>query len=169
MLRLSDAFEDVCETGCEWTATMIDINYGENADIVSRCRVLADYSRFVDRIRDYEKEMSLEDAIDHAVRYCIDNDILKQYLLKNRKEVKNMTLTEFNEERYGELCKKEGLVEGFEKGRIEGRVEEIIQIYDEIGLTKDEIVQKIAERLEVSSEQALELYDSYMETYTCSV
>ena len=35
--------------------------------------------------------------IDEAISYCIEHDILRDILLKNRSEVRHMLLTEFDE------------------------------------------------------------------------
>ena len=48
-LKLSDAFEDKNKTkGYEWTAKMININYGKNKDLLLKCKILGEYSYFVD-------------------------------------------------------------------------------------------------------------------------
>ena len=67
-LRLSDAFDDSSvKNDFEWTATMININYGHNSEILSRCKTLEDYSKFVSLVREYQKSESLSDAINNAV------------------------------------------------------------------------------------------------------
>lgn len=107
-LRLSDAFDDSSvKNDFEWTATMININYGHNSEILSRCKTLEDYSKFVSLVREYQKSESLSDAIDNAADDCIKNDILKEFLLKHRREVNNMTLTEFDEKKYEQVVRSD--------------------------------------------------------------
>ncbi len=107
-LRLSDAFDDSSvRNDFEWTATMININYGHNSEILSRCKILEDYSKFVSLVREYQKSESLNDAINNAADDCIKNDILKKFLLKHRREVNNMTLTEFDEKKYEQVVRSD--------------------------------------------------------------
>lgn len=122
-LRLSDAFEPHgVSDGFEWSATMININHGKNMELMKHCSILEQYSVFIAKIREYRNNMNLEMAIDKAVEYCIQNNILRDFLGKHRREVMNMCLTEFNEEKYGEIKKAEGLAEGRTEGLAEGLV-----------------------------------------------
>ncbi|MBC5707300.1 hypothetical protein H8S75_04950 [Hungatella sp. L12] len=130
-LRLSDAF--LCqypeENGClECRAIMININYGHNKELMDRCKRLKDYAVFVNRIRDNEKGgMSLNEAVELAVNSCINEGILADILKKNRAEVCNLILYEYDEQKQlaiaREGAKKAGREEGREEGRKEGRKE----------------------------------------------
>ena len=94
-LRLSDAFQ---KPGCvEMSAKVYNINYGHNAKLMDTCRSLSEYAQFVAMVRDYCKCMETEKAIDIAVRNCIERNILKEILLQNKAEVKDMVLTEYDE------------------------------------------------------------------------
>ena len=47
----------------------------------STSRTLAEYSAFVDKVREYERECRiLEVAIKKAIKYCREHDILKEFL-----------------------------------------------------------------------------------------
>ena len=77
------------------------------------CKVLNDYTEFITQIRERQKAgKTIEEAVNEAMKYCIENDCLKTYLLKNRGEVMSMILTEFDEKLY----KKTLLEEGIERG-----------------------------------------------------
>lgn len=90
-LRLSDAFEEGTNYCLECTATVININLGHNKEILDSCRTLFEYAQLVAKVREYTSEGKLlGTAIDMAVEYCIDNDILKDFLTKNRSEVVHM-------------------------------------------------------------------------------
>ena len=56
-LRLSDAFMDVpgskSKACLEFTATVININYGNNKELLSQCRVLEEYALFNHQLRIY--------------------------------------------------------------------------------------------------------------------
>ena len=127
---MSDAFET--DTGAgeyEWTATMININSGKNQSIMDSCHVLYEYAVFVAKIKRYRDSMALKEAIDLAVRECIEENILRDFLEQHRREVCDMCLTEFDEKKYEDVLR--------EDGREEGRSEE--------RKTLLEIVQKLKE------------------------
>ena len=126
-LRLSDAFET--DTGAgeyEWTATMININSGKNQSIMDSCHVLYEYVVFVAKIKRYRDSMELKEAIDLAVRECIEENILRDFLEQHRRELCDMCLTEFDEKKYEDVLREEGreegLAEGLEKGLAKGLV-----------------------------------------------
>ena len=123
-LRLSDAFEvpDKAE-GYEWTAKVLNINQGFNEEIKGKCRDLYEYSCFIDSVKKYSAEMPLRDAIDRAIDECIEKNILASVLSKHRREVKDMVLTEFDQDKYGKICKAEGKAEGRAEGIEIGKAE----------------------------------------------
>ena len=51
--------------------------------------------------------MTLDEAIDNAVDWCIKNNIMANYLAMHRAEVKDMFLTEYDEQETMRLFKKE--------------------------------------------------------------
>ena len=62
------------------------------------CRDLKDYAEYVDRVRRYTKKMDLEEAVERAITECIQEDVLKEFLEKNRAEVKKVSIYEaYNE------------------------------------------------------------------------
>ncbi len=129
-LRLSDCFENTDnEAPClECTATMLNINYGHNQELMKHCRRLEEYSIFVQCVREYiQSEPSVEDALEKAIDTCINQDVLADFLKKHRAEVTNMILTTYDKDLYEKTLKEdareEGLMEGRARGREEGRVE----------------------------------------------
>ena len=125
-LKLSESFINTDTSGdFEWTATMINLNNGKNDNLLEHCRPLRDYMTLVNKIRSNNETMKLEDAVDAAVTYCIENDVLKSFLVKHRAEVKDMCITEFNEKIFVDGVREEGRMEG----RTEGR---LIEIFDSV-------------------------------------
>ena len=61
--------------------------------------------------------MELKEAIDLAVRECIGENILRDFLEQHRREVCDMCLTEFDEKKYEDVLREEGLAEGLARGR----------------------------------------------------
>jgi hypothetical protein len=88
-LKLSDAFEYPVEEGqFEWTAMMLNINFGKNQELMERCQVLKEYAMFIDKCKSYVKtHTSATEAINKAVDECISENVLKEFLVTHRGEV----------------------------------------------------------------------------------
>lgn len=125
-LKLSDCFENTDnEAPClECTATMLNINYGHNQELMKHCRRLEEYSIFVQYVREYiQSEPSVEDALGKAIDTCIHQDVLADFLKKHRAEVTNMILTTYDKDLYEKTLKEDAREEGREEGRAEIRAE----------------------------------------------
>jgi hypothetical protein len=125
IIKLSDAFESglLPETekkaplALELEVKIVNINYGRNMEIARKCKTLGEYSAFIEKVREFEKETdNLEGAVKKAVIYCRDHEILKEFLEKNATEVLNMLTTEWNIEDAKKVWYEEGREEGLEKG-----------------------------------------------------
>lgn len=120
------------------------------------CHVLYEYAVFVAKIKKYRDSMELKEAIDLAVRECIGENILRDFLEQHRREVCDMCLTEFDEKKYEDVLREEGreegLAEGLEKGRFEERktLLEIVQKLKE-GKTPEQLVADGMEKESVNS------------------
>ena len=166
VLKLSDAFEKTDKTnGYEWTATMIDINYGKNQDLLLKCKKLGEYSYFVDCVRKYSAKMSFPKAIDEAVKECIEKGILADFLKKHIAEVRTVLLTEFDEEKdykiiaegFKELWLEEGKEEGLKEGKKEGidiGIKNLIDVLRELGFSSEQISSKIQQKFNISCDEA---------------
>jgi hypothetical protein len=151
-LHLSDAF-DGTDSCLEFTATMYNINMGHNAKLMEKCDTLQGYSMLIMKIREYQNNgMTLEEATDTACQYCIEHNILREFLLKNRSEVRRVLLTEYNAKHQRKLDQRDAKEEGLIEGRIEGRIEGLkrgeligkVRIYAyEMHLNPEEIAQKV--------------------------
>jgi len=86
----------------------------------------------VGKVREYGQTLTLEEAMKEAVKYCVDNDILKTFLETHSSEVFNMLLTEWDTEEAKLVWREEGfedgLEEGLEKGLEKGREERDMEI-----------------------------------------
>jgi len=131
VLKLSDAFKDieglkVADSDViplELVVQVYNVNHGHNSEILKRSETLDEYSMFIDKIREYQKEEdSLEKAARSAIIYCIENNILKDYLEAHASEVLNMLLTEWNQDEAIEVAREEGREEGHENGLKEGKM-----------------------------------------------
>lgn len=147
ILHLSDAFD--LNNGClECTATMLNINYGRNKELLDKCRRLKDYSIFVDCVRSFSlqtKDLSL--AINQAIDKCILEDVLKDILMQQRAEVHDVVLTTFNKELYESDLKKDAYMDGKAEGIAEGLNQQLINLIQK-KLSKGKSIETIADELE---------------------
>lgn len=115
-LRLSDAFEDDSKGCMELTVRVININFGQNKELLEKCQTLYGYAYFVAAIRRNLQKLEMEEAIEAAVNECIEKNILKEFLLEQKAEVIAMSIYEYNEE----YVKKTIHEEGYEQGKADG-------------------------------------------------
>ena len=143
MLKLSDAFK---ETGTlralnrdgpslELVVHVYNINKGHNTGFAEKCKNLADYTVFVAKLREHGKTMSLDAAMEAAVRYCMENDVMRWFLEAQGAEVMNMLLEEWKIEEAQETWYEEGLEAGVGKG-LEMGLEKGLEMGVEKGLVK---------------------------------
>ncbi|MBR6344906.1 MAG: hypothetical protein IKR70_04150 [Lachnospiraceae bacterium] len=99
---------------------LININSGKNQKLLESCATLKEYSWFVEKVRkNMTSNMALEDAVDSAINDMPKDYQIRKFLIKNRAEVKNMCLTEYDQAETMRLFKEEGREEGIKEGRIE--------------------------------------------------
>ena len=158
-LRLSDSFiRSDGQPSLECIAQVININYGQNQELMEACKKLGEYSYFVAKVRENLKEgLTLETAVDRAVVSCIREDVLRSFLEKHRMEVKDVILTEFDEE----LHNKTLLEEGREEGKQVGTQSALICYLKKKGLLTKELEERILkeEELEVLEQWLGQAFD----------
>ena len=145
-LRLSDSFKIAEETPqLELTATMWNINIGNNRRLMEASRTLRDYAEYTSRVRKYARKMPLEKAVECAVDECIRKGVLADFLCKNKAEAIKMSIYEYDEEDHKRILREEGREEGWEEGRkegkiegriegkIEGKAESVLELLEELG------------------------------------
>lgn len=110
-LHLSDMFEkplsDDEKGDFEWTATVINLNHEMNEELKNRSATLHGYCQFIDLIKQNRKTMDTEEAVDAAVKECIERGILADILRQHESEVKGMCFKEFDEVAYTEMIKSD--------------------------------------------------------------
>ncbi|MDR1977883.1 MAG: hypothetical protein LBQ42_04035 [Synergistaceae bacterium] len=87
---------------------------------------------------------TLEEAIERAVRDCVEQDILAEFLLAHASEVINLLTAEFNLEEAMEVWKEEGREEGIEEG-IKRGIKRGIERGIEAGIERG--IEKVARNL----------------------
>ena len=108
-LRLSDAFVKKQENpNLEVIVKVKNINMGNSQELFEKCKPMRDYMIFVDKVRRYSQEQTLEDAVEQTIRECMEEDVMADFLKRNRAEVVKMCLYEYDEEKQREFDREEG-------------------------------------------------------------
>ncbi len=133
--KLSEMFDTKGEKPqLELIVHQYNVNAGHNPELMQACSTLKQYSLFVQKVRKYrEKYMSSIDdklqndanfdeslfkkeiirkAVVKAIDECIDEDILKDFFVKYRKEVIKVGVLEYSAERHLQVIKDEGYALG---------------------------------------------------------
>lgn len=157
-LKLSDLYAHSEERpALELVVTQYNINAKENADILSQCRTLREYSQFIDCIRKHQKGNAIEEAVNLAIDECIHKGILADFLKANKAEVKAMSIYEFDAELHEKTVKdmayEAGEKAGREAGEKAGRKAGKVMAFHEVGLS----VSDIAERVGVTEDEVREI------------
>ncbi len=84
--------------------------------------------------------MALDDAVWQAVESCIEDGILRDFLLKHKAEVVQMSIFEYDEELHKKTLHEEGYEDGFVDGREEGQADLIRKMYNS-GLPLEQIAE----------------------------
>ena len=145
-LRLSDAYIHKTDMpDLELVCTVYNINLGKNDELLKKCPVLAEYMLFIDKIRKNEKAGD-ERPIENAIDWCIEHDILKEFLKEHRSEVLKAMTIDMTFERREELIRRDeraaGREEGLARGREEGTMRALFDLYQDGMITLDIIKAK---------------------------
>lgn len=115
--RLSSAFEHLSgEPKLELIVTVLNVNEGHNAILMEHCKTLREYAQYVAKVRKYTAGMSLNEAVERAVDECIKENILADFLRKNRAEVISMSIFEYDKEEEEKKLRKAEYEAGIQKG-----------------------------------------------------
>lgn len=150
--RLSDSFSKKQENPeLELIVTVLNINAGNNAEILGRCKTLREYMLYTNKVRTYALQMPIEEAVEQAVTECIKEDILAEFLKKNRAEAMEVSIFEYNEELHLANLRREGYEEGLEhgisqgitQGITQGKAMAILELLEELGEVPEELKDRI--------------------------
>ena len=135
----------------EVVVSVTNINYNKGSEILHTCKPLKEYTLFVDAVRRHTK-LDSENGFKDAIKECVRNDILREYLQRKSREVMNMLIAEYDydvdiavqREEEREIALKEGIAQGKQEGISEGSYQkalETAQILKQLG----DPIQKIAQ------------------------
>ena len=84
------------------------------------------------------EEMELADAVERAIRECIAEGVLKDFLEKHRAEAKEMSIFEYDQEKHMRQEREEAWADGHSAGVEEARLSMIIQMLRN-GMSEEDI------------------------------
>ena len=135
ILLLSDVFERRLMPGEESASVdvrvkMININYvSGNHSLLESCKPLMEYSRLMDMIKEEKDKIGLKQAIRNAIASVTEDWRIYEAIQSAGKELDDMILAEFDEEKFAKSLfdqgKAEGKAEGIREGIIKGKAEGI--------------------------------------------
>ena len=120
LLKLSDSFSQKHdEYALELSVKVVNINYDKGNYILQQCKILEEYSLFVEAVR-RNSAVDKEHGFEKAIKECIQNNILKEYLRRKSKEVLNMLIGEYDYATDIAVQREESFDMGLERGIAEG-------------------------------------------------
>jgi hypothetical protein len=146
ILKLSDMFIDKGvedRIDLELVVRIYNINKGHNIQIAQRSPTLDGYETFIAKIREFRKTTGLKEAMAYAIEYCIENNILKDFLNHHKKEIFNMFTREWNQDIAVEVAREEAEVEKAMKiaKAMKAKGMDTNTIAEVTGLTVDDILR----------------------------
>lgn len=152
ILKLSELYavkEEVPKL--EMEILMLNVNQGHNPELMEACHTLWEYAEYTGRVRKYAKDQPIAEAVERAITECIREGVLKEFLEKNRREAKNVSIYEYDQEKHIRQEREEAWEAGREAGEKAGvRKGEENKLMELIRkkLAKGKSVSEIAEALE---------------------
>ena len=129
ILKLSDAFLVKGEADLELKVRVLNINPGHNERLKKSCRTLGQYMEFENTVKKFYHDNvggNLDNAMEQAVKYCMDHDILKDFLGRRYGEVMDVLMCTIDDAK-------------------EIMAEEMIELEIELGKKTTEIQEKVTE------------------------
>ena len=127
---------------------MLNVNQGHNPELMEVCHTLWEYAEYTGRGRKYAKEQPIAEAVEQAITECIREGILKEFLEKNRREAKNVSIYEYDQEKHIRQEREEAWEAGEHSGE-EKKLKELIQKKLAKGKTIPEIAEALEEEVDV--------------------
>jgi hypothetical protein len=145
VLSLSDAFVSKGkESDLELKVRVLNIYKGHNKALMQQCKRLEEYSRFIAKIDEgLAKGMGSQQAIETAINYCIDHNIMSDILSRNRAVVIGMLLMEYDEQKTLDYLRKEALEDGIEQGIELSTFNDIRSLMESMNLSAEEAVKAL--------------------------
>ena len=168
ILRLSHSFQQKTDKPeLELMVRGLNINLDKKQEVLEACQLLKEYMLLVNKIRRYTDEYKdINQAVEQAVTECIEENILADFLRKNRAEAIEMCIFEYDDKREKELIRKaeyaEGMKEGERIGREAGKKEEAERIFNIYQLFRANYTEnQIKEKLGMNVEEVRKILERF--------
>ena len=168
ILRLSHSFQQKTDKPeLELMVRVLNINFDKKQEVLEACQLLKEYMLLVNKIRRYTDEYKdINQAVEQAVTECIEENILADFLRKNRAEAIEMCIFEYDDKREKELIRKaeyaEGMKEGERIGREAGKKEEAERIFNIYQLFRANYTEnQIKEKLGMNVEEVRKILERF--------
>ena len=149
LLKLSDMYSVKEEKPkLELEATLLNISGTNNRKLKEACRTLRDYAIYTDKIRAYTEKMELAEAVDRAINECIEEDVLRDFLMEHKAEARAMSIFEYDQERHMQQEREAGI----EKGE-----QQLLRRQVKKNLSRGMSISEIAEVLDETEERIREI------------
>ena len=149
LLKLSDMYSVKEENPkLELEATLLNISGTNNRKLKDACRTLRDYAVYTDKIRMYTETMELPEAVDRAINECIEEDVLRDFLMEHKAEARAMSIFEYDQERHMQQEREAGI----EKGE-----QQLLRRQVKKNLSRGMSISEIAEVLDETEERIREI------------
>ena len=157
LLKLSDMYSVKEEKPkLELEATLLNISGTNNRKLKEACRTLRDYAIYTDKIRGYTEAMELPEAVDRAINECIEEDVLRDFLMEHKAEARAMSIFEYDQERHMQQEREAGIEKGRRIGLAEGEGQ-LLRRQVQKNLARGMSFAEIAEVLDETEERIREI------------
>ena len=143
-LKLSDAFAvKSVKPSMELLVKVININYNKAGKLLENCKPLEEYTQFVEAVRRHIR-LDAENGFKNAIKECIQNDILRDYLERKSREVMNMLIAEYDYDTDIAVQREEERETAFAEGEAKGAYQKALETAKNLlglGLSVEKIMQ----------------------------
>ena len=113
----------------------------ERKTLQKKCKPLYDYCSYVNRVKqNLQAKMPAASAVKEALDYAIAENLLEGYFKQQKMEVLNMSLTEFDQEEYDRILRRDAYLDGKDEGLLIGKQEDARNALA-LGLSVDQIAR----------------------------
>ena len=120
-LKLSDSFEriDGVSFSLELCVKTYNINKCKDTPLLKHCIPLSGYAKLTEYAQE-AKQNGIQNPVDFAVRKCISEGVLADYLKQKSAEVRNMLIAEYDYDTDMRVKQEEAWENGLEAGKARG-------------------------------------------------
>ena len=104
---------------------------------MEQCQILKEYAQYVEKVRRHTKEMELSEAVEQAIKECLQEGILVDFLRRTKSEVIAMSIFEYDKDKEEKKLRKAEYEYGYDSG-YEAGFEKVVRsmIADKVSVEK---------------------------------